>query len=71
MWASFTATPKDKKGHAVQVAGRSTSSNKPFALIGDSLPKVIVHHDIRKRWYDDNGILNIGVIDFILDQSVV
>lgn len=26
---------------------------------------------IRKRWYDDNGILNVGVIDFLLDDTLV
>lgn len=45
--------------------------NKPFSLTGDSFPKIIVRHDIRKRWYDDNGILNIGVIDFLLDNTIV
>ena len=24
----------------------------------------------RFNWYDDNGVLNIGIIDFLLDQSV-
>ena len=45
--------------------------NRPFGLTGDSFPKIIVRHDIRKRWYDEKGILNIGVIDFLLDQTVV
>ena len=48
-----------------------TTENKPFSLTGDSFPKIIVRHDIRKRWYDDNGVLNIGVIDFLLDNSIV
>ena len=47
------------------------TENKPFSLIGDSFPKIIVRHDISKRWYDDNGILNIGVIDFLLDDTLV
>lgn len=38
---------------------------------GDSFPKIIVRHDIRKRWYDENGVLNIGVIDFLLDDTVI
>ena len=42
-----------------------------FALTGDSFPKIIVRHDIHKRWYDDNGILNVGVIDFLLDDTLV
>jgi len=44
---------------------------KPFSLTGDSFPKIIVRKDIRKRWYDDNGILNIGLLDFLLDDSVI
>jgi len=45
--------------------------NRPFGLTGDSFPKIIVRHDMRKRWYDEKGILNIGIIDFLLDQTVV
>ncbi|MDO5573783.1 MAG: ATP-binding protein [bacterium] len=44
---------------------------RPFALTGDSFPKIIVRKDIRKRWYDENGILNIGLIEFLLDATVV
>ena len=28
-------------------------------------------HDICKRWYDDNGVLNIGILEFLLDDSIV
>lgn len=44
---------------------------KPLSLTGDSFPKVIVRKDIRKRWYDDSGVLNIGLIDFLLDMGAV
>jgi len=44
---------------------------KPFSLTGDSFPKIVVRHDIGKRFYDDNGILNIEVIDFLLDDSIM
>lgn len=47
------------------------TENRPFALTGDSFPKIIVRHDIRKRWYDDHGILNIGILDFLLDDTIV
>ena len=50
---------------------KAERENKPFLLTGDSFPKIIVRHDIRTRWYDDKGILNIGIIDFLLDDSVV
>ena len=50
---------------------KAFNENRPFALTGDSFPKIIVRHDIRKRWYDDNGILNIGILDFLLDDRIV
>ena len=44
---------------------------RPFTLTGDSFPKIVVRKDIGKRWYDDNGILNINVIDFLLDKELI
>ena len=59
---SAFALPDEKKAE---------TENKPFSLTGDSFPKIIVRHDIRKRWYDEKGVLNIGLIDFLLDESLV
>lgn len=44
---------------------------KPFSLTGDSFPKIVVRGDIKKRWYDENGVLNIGITDFLLDGGVI
>ena len=44
---------------------------KPFSLTGDSFPKIVVRQDIGKPWYDEQGVLNIGVVDFLLDRSVM
>ncbi len=33
--------------------------------------KIIVRQNIRKRFYDNNGILNIGVVDFLLDETAL
>ena len=72
----FIATSGGKKtyiqsAYALGTEEKAITENKPFALTGDSFPKIIVRHDIRKRWYDDNGILNISVIDFLLDETLV
>ena len=72
----FIATSGGKKtyiqsAYALGTEEKAITENKPFALTGDSFPKIIVRHDIRKRWYDDNGILNISVIDFLLDDTLV
>ena len=60
-----------QSAYALGTEDKSLTENKPFALTGDSFPKIIVRHDIHKRWYDDNGILNIGIIDFLLDDDLV
>lgn len=72
----FIATRGGKKtyiqsAYALETEEKAVSENKPFGLTGDSFPKIIVRHDIRKRWYDDNGVLNIGIIDFLLDETIV
>ena len=56
---------------ALENEEKSAAENKPFSLTGDSFPKIIVRSDIRKRWYDDNGVLNIGILDFLLDDAIV
>jgi len=70
----FVATIGGKRvyiqsAYALSDDQKAEIENRPFGLTGDSFPKIIVRHDLRKRWYDDNGILNIGIIDFLLDQT--
>ena len=72
----FIATKGDRK-YYIQSAfsmpdeEKVKSELKPLSLTGDSFPKIIVRHDIGKSWYDDNGVLNINIVDFLLDQSIV
>lgn len=44
---------------------------RPFSLTGDSFPKIIVRRDIRKRWYNESGVLNIGITEFLLDKMLL
>ena len=72
----FIATSGGKKtyiqsAYALGTEEKSVTENRPLSLTGDSFPKIIVRHDIRKRWYDDNGVLNIGILDFLLDDTLV
>ena len=50
---------------------KAMQENKPFSLTGDYFPKIIVRHDITKRWYNESGVLNIGIVDFLLDDSII
>ena len=72
----FIATRGGKKtyiqsAYALDSEEKVFIEKRPFALTGDSFPKIIVRHDIRKRWYDDNGVLNIGILDFLLDAAIL
>ena len=72
----FIATRGGKKvyiqsAYAMESDDKAAAERRPFSLTGDSFPKIVVRHDVRKRWYDDAGILNIGVIDFLLDDTLV
>ena len=72
----FVASKGGKKVYiqsafALPTEEKTATELKPFSLTGDSFPKIIVRGDIKKRWYDDNGILNIGIMDFLLDENVI
>lgn len=60
-----------QSAYAMPRDGKAEVELRPFTLTGDSFPKIVVRKDIGKRWYDDNGILNINVIDFLLDKELI
>lgn len=72
----FIVTHRGKKTYIQSAYALSTDAKKsaelrPLSLTGDSFPKIIVRKDIGKRWYDDDGILHIELIDFLLDEAVI
>lgn len=72
----FVITSGSKKTYIQSAYAMPTDEKKeielrPFALTGDSFPKVVIRKDIGKCWYDENGILNINLIDFLLDKNSV
>lgn len=54
---------------AIADEGKRADEFKPFSLTGDSFRKVIVREDVGRKWFDDNGVLNIGLYDFLLDPK--
>ncbi len=71
----FIATKGNKKiyiqsAFAIETELKRISETKSLSLTRDSFPKLLIRYDMRKRWYDDNGVLNINVIDFLLDDSL-
>lgn len=60
-----------QSAYAIETEKKKDSEFKPFSLTGDSFPKIVIRRDVGKRWYDEQGILNIGLIDFLLDDTVI
>lgn len=44
---------------------------RPFSLTGDSFRKIVIRQDMSGKWYSDEGILNLGVYDFLLEPSIL
>lgn len=44
---------------------------KPFTMTGDAFQQIIVRADTIGQWYDNDGILNINIIDFLLDKTII
>ena len=59
-----------QSAYAIESKDKFEQEISHFSLVKDSFPKIVVRKDIGKRWYDDNGYLNINLIDFLLDDSV-
>lgn len=60
-----------QSAYAMPAEEKEEMELRPFALTGDSFPKIVVRKDIGKRWYDDKGILHINLLDFLLDQELI
>lgn len=56
---------------AIESEEQYAAASRPLKIVNDSFPKIMVRHDMRSRWYDDYGILNIGVLDFLLDDTLL
>ena len=60
-----------QSAYAMPDESKAEHESKPLRMTGDSFRKIIVRADASHRWFDDNGILNINAIDFLLDNSIV
>jgi hypothetical protein len=60
-----------QSAYALPTDEKRLSELKPFSLTGDSFRKIIVRTDVGKRWFDENGVLNLSIYDFLLDQNAI
>lgn len=48
---------------------KQDSELRSLKAVNDSFQKIVVSKSYGKRWTDENGILRIGLVDFLLDES--
>lgn len=60
-----------QSAYAMETNEKSESERLPLIKVDDSFTKIIVRHDIPKQFYDEAGILNINIIDFLLSDDVM
>lgn len=44
---------------------------RPLLATKDFFKKIVVTKSLAKPWYDDNGILRVGLYDFLLDEAIL
>ncbi|MBP5394303.1 MAG: ATP-binding protein [Candidatus Methanomethylophilaceae archaeon] len=55
---------------AIPDGDKMGSETNQFKHTGDSFRKIVVRADVGNRWFDENGVLHIGVIDFMMDKNL-
>lgn len=60
-----------QSAYSIPDAEKKAQETRPFRKIDDSFKKLIVTKDIIPASYDENGILMIGIYDFLLDNTVI
>ena len=69
----FIATMGNRKVYiqsafSIENEDKEKSEYKPLSMTGDSFTKIVVRNDVTKRWYDNQGVLTINILDFLLNE---
>lgn len=60
-----------QSAYRIESERKKQNEMRPFFLTGDAFRKIIIRDDVGRRWFDEKGILNVNLIDFLLDDSIV
>ena len=44
---------------------------RPFSKISDSFSRIVVVKDEIKPWIDEQGVLTVGLLDFLTDDNIL
>ncbi len=54
---------------SVSDPAKKNTELRPLRQTEDSFKKILISQDYGKSWFDETGILRIGLIDFLLDEN--
>ena len=57
--------------YAMQDEKKRNSEIKPFSMTNDAVKKIIIRGDTLGRWFDKDGIENINIVNFLLDENAI
>ena len=60
-----------QSAYAVPDRGKREQETRVFRSIGDGYKKVLVCGDLTESYYDSDGVLNVGIIEFLTDESLL
>jgi hypothetical protein len=60
-----------QSAYAIPDAAKLEQETVSLRHIGDSFRKVVVRMDTIGRWFDDDGILYMNLLDFLLDKDSI
>lgn len=60
-----------QSAYRMDFSEKQAQEERPLLKINDSFKKIIIVGDNIKRKIDDNGILTISLIDFLLDENII
>jgi len=60
-----------QSAYRIEGEGKSEQELRPFFLTGDAFRRIVIRHDIGRRSFDQNGVLHLSLVDFLLDAECV
>lgn len=48
-----------------------TLEKRPLLALPDNFKKIIITQSLRAPWIDEDGFLRIGLLDFLIDESIL
>ena len=58
-----------QSSYQIDTTEKKNSETKSFKLIGDFFKRILIRNDIPRSFYDDDGIFNCTLFDFLMSDE--